>query len=156
MTELGNKEVDLLKKKKKLEPLLALNKVDTLMINEEWQELKIFWKHSLFPFTRKHMRKFVLKTINEKFPNLSHLFEVLFIQPISTVERGFSFMGRIKTECRNHLEEDILEDFLRIKLEGPQLQDFSPDNAMNAFLSSSRRPNTKPYGKREKNESYSD
>ncbi|KAG8197548.1 hypothetical protein JTE90_007284 [Oedothorax gibbosus] len=152
LTEFGNKEVDLLKTT--LEPLLILNKVDMLMISEEWQELKMFWKHSLFHFTRNDMWKFVLKTNNEKFPNLSHLFEILLILPISnaTVERGFSFMGRIKTECRNHLEEDTLEDLLRIKIEGPQLQDFSPDNAVNVFLSSSRRPSTKPYGKRKQND----
>ena len=107
-----------------------------LMINEEWQELKIFWKNSLFHFTSKDMWKFVLKTNNEKFPNLSHLFEVLLILPISNaiVERGFSFMGRIKTECKNHLEKDTLVDLLPIKLEGRQLQDFSPDNAVNVFF----------------------
>ena len=78
----------------------------------------------------------MLKTSNEKFPKLSHLFEVLLNLPISnaTVERGFSFMGRIKTECRNHLEEDTLEDLLPIQLEGTQLQDFSPDNAVNIFF----------------------
>ena len=55
-------------------------------------------------------------------------------------------MGRIKTECRSHLE-DTLKDLLQIKLEGPRLQDFSSDNEVNA-LSFSRHPNTKPCGQR--------
>ena len=122
------------------------------MINEKWEELQVFFKHRLFHFKIKDMWKFVLKPNNEKFSNLSHLFEVLLILPISNadVERGFSSMGRIKSECRNHLEEDTLEDLLQIKLEGPRLLYFSSDNALNAFLSSSRHPNTKPSGKRKK------
>lgn len=156
LSEFGNKEVELLKKT--LEPLLLLNQVDISLIDEEWRELKLFWKQSLFHFTKEDLWKFVLKTNRDKYPNLSHLYEVLLILPVSNaaVERGFSFMGRIKTELRNHLEEHTLEDLMRIKIEGPELLNYCPDNAVNVFLSSSRRPNTQPYGKRKKNDSDSD
>ena len=52
-------------------------------------------------------------------------------------------MGKIKTECRNHLERDTLKDLLQIMLEGPQLQYFFLGNAMNVL--NYRWLNTKPY-----------
>ena len=94
LTEFGIKKVDLLK----IRAIACLNKVALIVIDEKWEELQVFWKHSLFHFKIKDMWKFVLKTNNEKFSNLSHLFEVLLILPNSnaTLKKDFPLWAESK------------------------------------------------------------
>lgn len=75
------------------------------------------------------------------------LVELLFTMPISNakVERLFSLMNRIKTDCRATLSESTLNNLITIHMEGPEFQDYNPTPAIQAWLSSAaRRPNQRP------------
>lgn len=75
------------------------------------------------------------------------LVELLFTMPISNakVERLFSLMNRIKTDCHATLSESTLNNLITIHMEGPEFQDYNPTPAIQAWLSSAaRRPNQRP------------
>ena len=74
------------------------------------------------------------------------LVELLFCIPISNakVERLFSLMNRVKTDCRASLGESSLNHLIRIRMEGPAFQDYDSTPAIQSWLSSAaRRPNQK-------------
>ena len=68
-------------------------------------------------------------------PNLATLVELLLVFPVSnaTVERGFSAMKRIKSDWRNRLNEETLDNLMRISIEGPPLSGFDPQVAVDFF-----------------------
>ena len=51
------------------------------------------------------------------------------------VEHGFSAMKHIKSDWRNHLNEETLDNLLRISIDGPPLSGFDPQVAVEQFLS---------------------
>lgn len=72
------------------------------------------------------------------------LVELLFSIPISNakVERLFSLMNRVKTDSRASLGENILNNLIRIRMEGPPLEEFDPTPAIQLWaMSATRRPN---------------
>ena len=75
------------------------------------------------------------------------LVELLFVLPVSNakVERLFSLMNRIKTDCRASLSADRLSSLIRICMEGPQPADFNPVSSMQLWVNGvqMRRPNQK-------------
>ena len=80
--------------------------------------------------------------------------ELLFTMPISNakLERMFSKMKNVKTLARSSIKEKKLESLLRIREEGPKLDDFDPTSAIQLWMDSKyRRPNQrkrKTYKKR--------
>lgn len=50
-------------------------------------------------------------------------------------ERSFSAMNLVKTRQRMSMSQDILQDCLLLKTEGPSLTDYNPDRAINHWLS---------------------
>ena len=81
--------------------------------------------------------------------------ELLFSLPFtnSIVERAFSAMKIVKTNRRTSL---TLDDLMEINVEGPELENFSPDHAVQLWWSDrTRRPNQasrKQYRKRASSE----
>jgi len=67
-----------------------------------------------------------------QLPNLLQICQLLFSLPFFTakVERTFSALKVIKTERRVSLNSSALEDLLEVKLEGPPLNEFSADAAV--------------------------
>ena len=67
--------------------------------------------------------------------NILHLIEILLITPFSNgmLERMFSRMLRVKNYWRNKLGRDRLEALLRISEEGPSIEDFKPDIAIESW-----------------------
>ena len=65
--------------------------------------------------------------LKDMFPNLAKLAAIGLIIPMSTAdcERGFSTLGRIKTDLRNRLSYKILNALMTISIEGPD-RDFFP------------------------------
>ena len=53
---------------------------------------------------------------------------------IAVVERGFSHMNIVKSSTRTLLGNDILNNLLEIKLNGPSIKEFSPDEAIIHWL----------------------
>ena len=72
------------------------------------------------------------------------LVELLFTIPISNakVERLFSLMNRIKTDCRATLGESTPNKLTTVHMEGPAFQYYDPTPAIQSWLSiAARRPN---------------
>lgn len=76
----------------------------------------------------------------DNFPILSLVVEVLLLIPASNacIERGFSTMARIKDDERNRLGDGIVQDLLRIKIDGPDVDDFNADACVERFFSTPR------------------
>ena len=62
----------------------------------------------------------------DMFPNLAKLAAIGLIIPMSTAdcERGFSALGRIKTDLRNRLSSKVLNALMTISIEGPDDNEF--------------------------------
>ena len=71
----------------------------------------------------------------EQVPNHATLAELLLVFPVSnaTVERGFSAMKRIKSDWRNRLNEETLDNLMRISIDGPPLPDLIHRWQLNFF-----------------------
>ena len=69
------------------------------------------------------------------FPDLATLASLVLVSPISSVpcERAFSCQNRIKTRDRATLSEKTLEMLMRIRLEGPDIEDFNFERACKLF-----------------------
>ncbi|XP_071947384.1 zinc finger protein 862-like [Antedon mediterranea] len=130
--------------------LLSANQVNTDNLQIEWANFKHFWLENLAHLPRSDLWNTVTKHYADIYPNLIHVINVLIVFPVSNavVERGFSAMGRVKTDHRNRLGEKTLEQLMRINLEGDKLEHFNPTLATDRFFSSVRYPNPQPYGKR--------
>ena len=67
--------------------------------------------------------------------------ELLLSIPISNakVERMFSLMNRVKTDSQAALSEHTLNNLVRIRMEGPPLEEFDPTPAIQLWASSANR-----------------
>lgn len=82
-----------------------------------------------------------------KWPNVILVSELLFSLPFtnSIVERTFSAMKIVKTNRHTSLLSSKLDDLMEINVEGPELENFSPDQAVQLWWSDhTRRPNQPP------------
>lgn len=61
--------------------------------------------------------------------------KLLFSLPFSSgsIERMFSSLKLVKTDRLTNLHTTTLDDLLDISIEGPDLKDFSPDQAIEAW-----------------------
>ena len=79
-----------------------------------------------------------------RWENVILLCELCFSLPFSNgcIERMFSALKLVKTDRRTQLSHQMLTDILEIRLEGPPLEDFSPNKAVETWWNdSTRRPN---------------
>ena len=72
---------------------------------------------------------------SERWPNVLLLSEFLFILPFTTsrVEQIFSRLKNVKTKLRTSLDISTLHDFLEIGIEGPPLNCFDVNTAINLW-----------------------
>lgn len=118
---------------------------------EDWQDLKTFWLSNLRHITGNEFWTLICKNYKQHFPNLVHIISILRLFPVSNakVERAFSTMKRVKSDYRNRLKTETLDNLMRISIEGPEFKNFSSKEATELFFNDkSRRPNTTPYGPR--------
>ncbi|XP_053400419.1 zinc finger protein 862-like [Mercenaria mercenaria] len=66
--------------------------------------------------------------IREEFPQMIKLMTICRVLPVSSVEceRGFSVQNLIKTRTRCSLNIELLDELMRISINGPKLQAFNP------------------------------
>ena len=96
---------------------------------------------------RKVWYKLFVAQDARKWPNVILVSELLFSLPFtnSKVERAFSTMKIVKTNRRTSLLSSTLEDLMEINEEGPELESFCPDHAIQLWWSDcTRRPNQAP------------
>lgn len=72
-----------------------------------------------------------------KWPNVILVSELIFSLPFtnSRVERAFSTMKIVKTNRRTSLLSSTLDDLMEISAEGPELENFSADHAVQLWWS---------------------
>ena len=100
--------------------------------------------HDLLNYTIRYLDPTITRRV--QWSMVLILVELLFCIPISNakVERLFSLMNRVKTDCRASLGESSLNHLIRIRMEGPAFQDYDSTPAIQSWLSSAaRRPNQK-------------
>jgi len=133
--------------------LLESNGVDVQLLQGEWSDMKFFWFENMTQMkTYRDVWKAIFGIHRHKFPNLIHVMTVLFLYPVSNakVERGFSAMGRVKSDWRGRLSTDVLDGLMRITLEGPDVEAFDSTPIVKNFFSTRRNPNVQPYGPRKR------
>ena len=80
---------------------------------------------------------FANSTILEECKNVLHIFEILLVTPFTNVkvEQIFSNMNKIKTDRWNRLRQKRSNNLMILSEEGPSVEDFNPDHAINAWHS---------------------
>ena len=80
---------------------------------------------------------FANSTILEECKNVLHIFEILLVTPFTNVkvERVFSNLNKIKTDWWNRLRQKRSNNLMILSEEGPSVEDFNPDHAINAWHS---------------------
>ncbi len=81
-----------------------------------------------------------------KWPNVLQLCQLVFSLPFTTthVERMFSSLKLIKTDRRTSMGNTTLSDIMEVYLQGPSLEDFHADAAIQLWwegCKTNRRPN---------------
>ena len=127
-------------------PLLQRNNFNFEAVQEEWSGLKVCICNNFLDLNLKALWKRVFNSYSNRFCNILMLVEILLILPLSTAcyERGFSLMGKIKSDWRSCLSVDILDCLIRVTAEGPPVSDFDPLPALKIWWNSgprARRPN---------------
>jgi len=154
--EYGGKELEIFNQQ--FGKLLEHKNVDIASLSGEWTQLKLFWENSMSHLKYNDVWKAVLTAHAEKFPNMTHVIQILKLYPVSNakVERGFSALGRIKTDWRCRLKTSVLDSLLRIDLEGPSIECFDSSFLVKKFFSKRRHPNVEPYGPRQSKQKLQD
>ncbi len=87
------------------------------------------WKEVVFSLKQKAKTRDVLLHLlglNILYPNLTKISACLLIIPLHSAdcERGFSTLGRVKTNLRSRLTNKSLNSLLMISLNGPDIKEF--------------------------------
>ena len=164
LSTFGEKEIDALIKH--FSSLLSKNGCVVEKIISEWDILKLDVRTLIagcreVKYLDVWQRLFTLPD-RSSHKNVLHLIELLLITPTTNakVERMFSRMKRVKSDWRNRLTRERLENNLRIGEDGPSVKDFNPAQAITHWqdVKIRRVNNAKPHRypeKRRKNETSS-
>ena len=138
-------------------PLLLKN-ASIGSIFSEWEAFKFFWSQNLASMTKDEVWSTLLTKLKSKYPNLATLVEILLVFLVSnaTVEHGFNAMKRIRSDWRNRLNEETLDNLMRISIDGPPLSGFDPQMAAKQFFATPRQPDIQPYGQNHSYEEIND
>ena len=131
---------------------LEAKEVDLCSIQDEVEEAVQYARNFLNVSQNTHRKVwYQLHTVpdSSKWPSVLELSKLLFSLPFSNahVERAFSTLKVIKTERRTNLKKQTLSDLLEIKVEGPPLAEFSPNEAVKLWwedCQTTRRVNQAP------------
>lgn len=108
---------------------------------QEWSGLKTCICNNYLDLNPQALWKRVFTYHSNRFPNVLMLVEITLILPLSTAccERGFSVMGKIKSDWRSCLSVEVLDCLMRIRIEGPTVAEFDPQPGLNFWWSSGSR-----------------
>ena len=107
-------------------------------LRKEWESFSVMLvDHYSKAKTREVLRDLASDKLRPVYvyPQLAHLACISLTIPFSTAdcERAFSTMKRVKTPLRNRLKTTTLDWLLRISIEGPDLNDFDFELAVNKW-----------------------
>ena len=113
---------------------------------DEYISFVTFGKDHTILKTCQSMQQLALKflskdTRTQLFPTISKLFVHTLVLPMTTTdcERCFSAMNRTKTDYHNRMHTETLDCLLRVKIEGPTLQDFNFREAITRWSKAKKR-----------------
>ena len=118
--------------------------VDIAMLEEEWENITEYAKHYL-NLVQEDYRTIWWKLFNsvdsKKWTNILSLVELLFCLPVANghVERLFSSLKLIKTDRRSCLNEDHLDNLVRITTDGPPLAEWDATAAVQLWWNDKTR-----------------
>lgn len=111
--------------------------VNSVTIKGEWLELRLYLSMHCTSLSMAEVPKLLTTdtTLSLTYPNFVKLTQVRSTLPISTAdcERAFSTMRRIKSRLRSEMWNLTLNHCMRISIEGPPLQQFDSDAAVDAW-----------------------
>ena len=121
-----------------LEPLLVSNQCNVKNIPNQWLSLKqrvIEIKKSCatkLNYLDLWQKLLVNASVKSQCSDVLHVIELLVITPFTNakLEQMFSRTNRVKTDFRNQLSRERLENCLRIREEGCYIADYNPDNTI--------------------------
>ena len=121
-----------------IEPLLISNHCNIKNIPNQWSSLKqrvIEIKKGCatkLNYLNVWQKLLVNESVKSQCSNILHVIELLLITPFNNtkLEQMFSRMNRVKTDFRNGLSREQLENCLRISEEGCNIADYNPDNVI--------------------------
>ncbi|XP_070536928.1 zinc finger protein 862-like [Ptychodera flava] len=99
----------------------------------------------------------ILRQNLHEYRSILWLVKITLLIPIHTseCERGFSLMGRIKSDWRAALNTETMSHLMRVVLDGPRMGEFDARRPIEMWYEGgqyTRRPNIEPYGPRNVNE----
>ena len=110
--------------------------VDSLLDSEstklEWQTAKRIVLNERYPRNNTRELWQTLATFHkETLPNISKLAMICLVLPLHTsdVERPFSVQNQVKTAVRNRIGAQMVNNYLTVGIEGPQLGEFDFETA---------------------------
>ena len=119
---------------------------------EDGEGVKAEWpllRSAVFDVFSKDFENVNWKQIHRRFgkeyAQALGLFDLILSMPATSMacERGFSHLKLIKSDRRTLMSEKTLSNSLMIKLEGPTIQEFNPDRAIELWFNKcERRPGT--------------
>ena len=77
----------------------------------------------------------IVNKYKDVFPDFATIATIVLISPVTSVacERGFSVHNKIKTKGRARLNHETVTMLMRIKEEGPALEDYDPKPSVRRF-----------------------
>ena len=109
-------------------------------LRAEWEIFRVLMKQTYPNHTLHQMQQLLAgsSTLKSLYPNLSTSASIALILPVSTAdcERAFSTMKRVKTELQNRMSTKTLNQLLQIlqiHIEGPKLEEFNFDKAVDTW-----------------------
>ena len=103
----------------------------------EWEIFVIFMINNCKTKTMRDVLQMLLQnvTLKSMYPNLSTLAAICQVLPVTTVdcERAFSAMKRIKSQLRSTMKTKTLNHLLLISIEGPELDKFDFNRALQTW-----------------------
>ena len=113
--------------------------VDAEECRAEWQLFSTFLQQECHDVPAANVlgKLAVEETLKMVYPNLSKLATICLTSPVSNAEceRVFSTLKRVKTRLRSTLKNKTLNHLIRIAMEGPELEKFDFDCAVDKWAS---------------------
>ena len=126
--------------------VLRNNAFDLEVAKDQWLSLKLHCNDHR-PITNVRQAEFWVEVFTQVHPDELDLSQVLMVVEIclamavssSCCEKGFSCMGRLKSEYRNSLDVETVDMLMNICLNGPSPEDFTAERAVLHWNQTSQR-----------------
>jgi len=137
----GNAQIQLLADH--FSDILVRNGCELAALAREWTLTKAHFGHRIINQPRPGRP--VINTLfllnDDRFENILKVVNVVLCLPMSSsiCERGFSTLKRIKTDWRSRLTTDMMNHLLSIAIEGPSLDDYVAERAVQLWWRGGQR-----------------